>query len=120
MTPKVNRTKATVTVKRNQYLPEIGFSDNFQNTAFALTSENPLADTVVEISNGACLLHLKSRTPIDEEKYKTESPAVAERLLAEKKNATFNNFVARLRASANLQSRLSNDNADKAQAVPLY
>ena len=94
-----------VSFKRGQYIQGIGVSKEFQDTAFALSKENPISD-VIEITKGFCFLHLEEFIGIDQQKYLEEKDAFAETLLEKKKNEVFTDFLSRLRASANLENNL--------------
>ncbi|MCA9408360.1 MAG: peptidyl-prolyl cis-trans isomerase [Candidatus Omnitrophica bacterium] len=91
---------------RGQYLPKIGISKEFQDTAFALTEDNNLSD-VIEITNGFCILHLDSYLAADENQYAEQREEIKTKLLEEKKNTRFNDFLTRLRIRANLEDNIS-------------
>ena len=91
---------------RNQYLPTIGISKDFQESAFLLSKENPLSD-IVETAKGFCIIHLDQYIPIDQEKYKKEKDNFFKELAVSKKNESFSQFVLSLRQKANLQDNIA-------------
>ena len=91
---------------RNQYLPTIGISKDFQESAFWLSKENPLSD-IVETAKGFCIIHLDQYIPIDQEKYKKEKDNFFKELAVSKKNESFSQFVLSLRQKANLQDNIA-------------
>ncbi len=107
---KIAKTKKleihqTPVFTRGQYLPDIGISKDFQETAFSLTEDNKLSD-VVEVSTGHCILHLDSLVPVDKEEYEKQKEEFTQTLLTEKKNIAFNNFLSQLRVKANLYDNI--------------
>lgn len=90
---------------RGQYLPQIGPSAQFHETAFTLNNQNPISD-IVETAKGYMLLSFVDFIPIDEEKYQEEKDSLRQKLLAQKRDNQFNSFVERLRMQANLTDNL--------------
>ena len=90
---------------RGQYLPTIGISKDFQDTAFSLTEKARLSN-VVDIEKGYAILFLDSIVPVDKETYQQEKDSFAEELLSERKNIEFNNYMTSLRKKANLDNNL--------------
>jgi len=91
----------TPVFNRDQYLPQIGISKDFQEAAFALTEENKLSN-VVEIAKGYCILHLDNYIPIEETEYEKAKEELAKSISQEKQNAVFGDFVAQLRVQSGL------------------
>ncbi|MCK5215352.1 MAG: SurA N-terminal domain-containing protein [Candidatus Omnitrophica bacterium] len=96
----------TPVFNRGQYLPQIGISRDFQETAFALTLGNPLSD-VVETTKGYCLLYLDEIISVDMEEYERKKDEFTQKLLQEKQNAAFNDFLTLLRLKANLEDNIT-------------
>lgn len=106
MTAALNLKAAqTETFTRGQYLPTIGFSKEFQETAFSLNENNNLSD-VIELAKGYAILSFVARPGIDQEKFAKEKEEFAKRVLLAKKNEAFSNFIGRLRIKANLQDNI--------------
>ena len=97
----------TPVFSRNEYLPNIGISKEFQDVAFSLNEDNRLADNAVETLRGYAILYLDSKQPIDEQDYKKHQEEIANTLLTEKRNAAFSEFLTQLRLKANLQDNIS-------------
>ncbi len=91
---------------RNQYLPTIGISKDFQESVFSLTKESPVSG-IVETVKGFCIAHLDQYIPMDQEKYAKEKDTFFKELAVNKKNESFNQFVLSLRQKANLQDNVS-------------
>ncbi|MDP8264040.1 MAG: peptidyl-prolyl cis-trans isomerase [Candidatus Aceula lacicola] len=86
---------------RGQYLSHVGAAPGFHKAAFALTVGNRLSNPV-ETSTAYCLLHLNAFIPIDENVFEEKKEELKTRLLEEKKENTFSNFLIQLRQKANL------------------
>ena len=91
---------------RGQYLPDIGISKEFQDTAFTLNEDNKISD-VIEISTGYCVLHLDSYEPADEKSYAEQKENIQSNLLNQKRNQVFNKYHSRLKLEANLLDNVS-------------
>jgi hypothetical protein len=92
---------------RGEYLPTIGISKDFQDVAFTLSEDNPLADVAVETQTGYAVVYLDSKQPLDEQDYEKQKESIREGLLAEKRNAAFSQYLTQLRIKANLQDNIS-------------
>ncbi|HOW35594.1 MAG TPA: peptidyl-prolyl cis-trans isomerase [Candidatus Omnitrophota bacterium] len=108
------KVQQTPPFSRGQYVPGIGVSPEFQDTAFSLTEQNKISN-VIEIAKGYCIIHLDSRTPIDEEKFGKEKEEFAKNFAEERKNQVFGDYLRDLRIKANLQ-----DNISKLRKQKLY
>ncbi len=97
--------RETPLFRRGEYIPGIGLARAFQEAAFGLSGESPLSG-VVETPIGHAILYLQSSEGVGEETYQKEKEEFARRLILEKKNKIFNDFLARLRAKANLESNI--------------
>jgi peptidyl-prolyl cis-trans isomerase D len=96
----------TPVFSRGEYLPKIGISRDFQDSAFALTLEKPLS-SVVETAKGYGILYLDSHIPVSQEDFQKEKETFSQQILTEKRNAIFSEFVARLRLQANLEDHVA-------------
>lgn len=99
----LGEVKETPLFKRGTYLPEVGLSQEFQQAAFALTEENPIGGPV-KTAKGWAVLRLKERAPLDMEQYAKEKDRIEKELIDAAKERAFDEYVARLRIRANLQS----------------
>ncbi|MBF0385485.1 MAG: SurA N-terminal domain-containing protein [Candidatus Omnitrophica bacterium] len=93
---------------RGQYIPEIGISREFQDAAFALNNDKKLSD-LVKIANGYCVLFLDKYEAADDSQYQKDKIQISAKLLEEKKNSTFMDFMAKLRLEANLEDYTPKD-----------
>ena len=96
----------TPVFNRGQYLPQIGISKEFQETAFELTEDNKISD-VVETATGYCILHLDDYIPIENSEYEAGKNNLAQELSNEKRRAIFGDFVTQLRIKADLYSNIA-------------
>jgi len=101
------KVQETTPFQRGDYLPTIGISREFQETAFALSDQNTVSDSVVKTAKGYCILQFESYLPVDEEQFKAEKGALTQQLTAKKKNDTFNDFQTRLRLKARLVDNIT-------------
>ena len=92
----------TPTFQRGEYLPNIGLSRDFQETAFALTTGSDVSEPV-EVEKGFCLLKRDAYVPVDMEKYQKEKAPYLQEILQEKKAQAFEEFLTRIRLNANLE-----------------
>ncbi len=88
--------------KRGEYLPLIGSSPEFHNAAFALTASNRLSDPV-KTDNAYCILYLNAFVSINENEFEKQKEDLKQRILKDKKDNAFSNFLIRLRKEAQLE-----------------
>ena len=100
------KIEQTPVFHRGQYLPQIGLARDFQQTAFSLTQEQPISQAV-ETSKGYAILHLDSRLPIDEGEFEKKKDEITQRLLQQKSNNLFNDFISALRIEAELEDNIA-------------
>ncbi len=91
---------------KGEYLPTIGLSKEFQDAAFGLEEQDKISP-IVETTKGFCILRSDLVQSVSREDFEKEKPAFAQSLLDEKRNQTFNEFMAILRIKANLQDNIS-------------
>jgi len=103
---------------RGQYLPKIGISRDFQETAFNLSKENKISD-VVETPKGFCILHLDEYIPADKKEYEKQKDDLSQQLLLQRRNEIFGDFLSKLRLDANLIDHISKQKQQKNQNPPL-
>lgn len=95
----------TPNFNRGQYLPNIGIIKDFENAAFALTEEKDISE-VIETPKGYCILHLDNFTPAVQDRFKEQEAELKEKLLSERKNEVFSEYMTRIRLDANLLDNL--------------
>jgi hypothetical protein len=91
---------------RKEYLPTIGISRDFESAAFSLTEDNPLSKTV-PVAKGWTILHLDNRQGIDPEDYEKQKDQVAQKILFDKRNRVFSEFLGQMRLRSNLEDLVS-------------
>jgi len=91
---------------RKEYLPTIGISRDFESSAFSLSEDNRLSKTV-PVAKGWTILHLDNRQGIDEQGYEKQKDEVAQKILFEKKNRVFSEFLGQMRLRSNLEDLIS-------------
>jgi len=96
----------TPVFSRGQYLPQIGISKDFQESAFQLTENSKLSD-VVETEKGYCILHLDNYIPVDMSEYEEAKEELAQSISMEKRNTLFGDFVMQLRLKADIVDNIS-------------
>lgn len=100
------KAEQTPLFKRGDYLPTIGMSSDFQESAFALNEQNKISGTV-ETKKGFCILSFDRLQPIDQEKFAQEKDGFAKNLADAKKNEAFSEFLSQLRVKANLVDNIA-------------
>ncbi len=98
---------------RGEYLPSLGVSKDFQEMAFKLDDKNKLGQDVVDTAKGFCIIDLAGKQPVSQEDYAKEKDQYKQKLLVDKRNEAFNDFMAILRIKANLQDNVSKLKAKK-------
>ncbi len=91
---------------RGQYLPTVGISPEFQESALSLNDQDKISG-IVDIAKGYAILHLDKYVPFDKDKFEKEKEDFLKKLADEKKSEAFTNFLGRLRAKANLEDNIS-------------
>ena len=92
---------------RGQYLPKIGISLDFEKAAFSLNDKKRLS-SVVSAEPGAYILHLDKYIPAEKDAYHDKREDIINKLLNEKRNDSFGDYLNQLRAKASLESNLEN------------
>ncbi|MFA5261678.1 MAG: peptidylprolyl isomerase, partial [Candidatus Omnitrophota bacterium] len=92
----------TPTFRRGEYLPNIGLSRDFQETAFKLKN-GPDLSAPLEVEKGFCILTLDTYIPADMEKFEEEKTPYLQEILQEKKAKALEGILTRLRLDANLE-----------------
>lgn len=93
---------------RGNYLPQIGLSKDFQETAFGLNEENKISN-IVETPKGYYILHLDSYSGVDAEQFTKEKETFSEELSSARKNEVFTDFLTRLRLKAKVVDNLKGE-----------
>ena len=89
-----------------EYLPKIGTSSAFQQVAFGLSDQKKLSEPVI-VENGIAILHLDGKQPADMTLYEKQKEQIADKMTAERKNESYNNYLSQIRLQANLQDNIS-------------
>jgi len=92
------KTGATSLFKFGSYIDNIGGSDAFFDAAAKLGEEE--FSPVITLPSGFYIIKVKYRSPIDEEKFAKESAEFSRKVLEQKKQDYFNNFVEKLKQKA--------------------
>ncbi len=97
--------KQTPLFTREQYLPDLGESKTFKESAFKLTENQPLS-SVVELGQGQCIQHLDHKELVSEEDFNKGKEEFTKTLLEEKKTKVFNEFLTLLRINSHLENNI--------------
>jgi peptidyl-prolyl cis-trans isomerase D len=97
---------------RGDYLPQIGISAEFQETAFSLTEENPVSGPV-QTQKGFAILHRDDYEGVSEEAFTAEKEELKSQLLAAKQNEAFSNYLSQLRIESRLEDNISKMQAEQ-------
>lgn len=89
--------------KNARYVPRIGVSSDVVATAFTLSQEQPLADTVFEVSGRYYVIRLKDREAPSPEKFEQEKSSIEQTLLRTRKSAVRKDFLEKSRNQATIQ-----------------
>lgn len=95
------KSDTTKPFKYGAYIEGIGASDDFWLGATKLKEDE--ASTVITVPSGFYIIKVKSRAPIDEKKFGAEKAEFSQRLLLEKQQEYFNNFVAESKKKAGIR-----------------
>ena len=90
--------------KRTGSIPEIGASREISEAAFKLSGEKPLADAVLKGSKGYYVLSFKERKEPDAEAFEKAKDGVKQRLLQEKRNKAFGEWLDGLRKKSEIRT----------------
>ncbi len=77
--------------KFGSYIESIGASDNFFNTAAKLKENS--ASEIIELPSGFYIIKIKDKPALDEKKFSEDKTKFSEKLLEEKKQEYFDNFL---------------------------
>jgi len=110
--------KTTGLFSKQDYIPNIGKSDEFANIAFSQDT-GKLAG-LAKVPDGAAIIFITERTGIDEEKYKTEKDAFKNTVLEEKQNTSFQEWLKDLKQKADIKVAITEKDrqAPQQQASP--
>jgi len=92
------KSGSTVLFKYGSYIEGIGASDNFFNASVDLKED--AMNGIIQMPSGFYIIKLKSRIPVDENKFREEKAEFAKKLLLEKKEEYFNRFFQDLERKA--------------------
>lgn len=86
-----------------EYIPEIGLSEDFASAAFNLSKDKPLSNVVVT-SRGPAILYWEAIQPIDEKKFEEVKKDFTANLYEEKRIATMNRIIKEIKEKAKLET----------------
>lgn len=86
----------------NNFVPKIGVAQDIVETAFSLTKENAVADTVFKVGADTVLVQLKDRQEIDMETFEKEKDVFSENVLTQKKESVFKKWIEDARGKADI------------------
>jgi peptidyl-prolyl cis-trans isomerase D len=95
----------TTFFNRNQYLENIGLSEEFSKQAFSLVA-NPAKLAVASTSNASYIIKLVDSQPIDLKQFEKEKEELREKLLGERKEKSFVDYLENLKLQAKLKDNL--------------
>jgi len=95
------KSDATGLFKYGSYIEGIGASDNFWMTAEGL-KEGEFSNVIEMGLAGFYIIKLKDRVPMDEKKFESEKAEFSQRLLLEKKQEYFAQFIEELKRKAQM------------------
>ncbi len=90
----------TTPFKYGSYIEGIGSSDSFWDVADALEDNQP--SKIIGMSSGFYIIKIKSRSKLDETKFKEEKAAFSEQLLNQKKQEAFLKFLEEAKKKAQI------------------
>jgi peptidyl-prolyl cis-trans isomerase D len=97
------RPESTGFFKRNQAIPKIGFNRDLIDTAFALSSENPLPEEVFEVNRNYYVIRLVDRREPPAENFTQEKDSVKSRLVQQKQFQTLEGWLAARRDTSEIE-----------------
>lgn len=86
-----------------RYVPRIGVSKEVVSAAFALSAEQPVAETAYEVSGRYYVLRLKDREAPAPDKFDSEKDSIEQSLLRTRKSAVRKSFLDKARDKATIQ-----------------
>lgn len=92
------KSNSTIMFKYGSYIEGIGASDAFWVYTKNLKENEP--SKVISLPSGFYIIKIKSRLPVDENKFKEEAGEFGKKLLLQKKQEHFTSFVAELKKSS--------------------
>ncbi|MGD9367107.1 MAG: SurA N-terminal domain-containing protein [Desulfobacteraceae bacterium] len=87
---------------RNAPIPQIGYEQQINHAAFLLTTEKPLAQEVLQGGKGWYVIRLQERQAPAEEGFGKEKESIAKRLTEQKRQTTYQNWLAELRSRSEI------------------
>ncbi len=95
--------KSTGLFSRNDPIPGIGRAQNIANTAFSLSAENPIADSVQDAQNSLYMISFKAKKAPEAAIFKENRDQTVAELTARKQQETFASWLDKLRASSDIE-----------------
>jgi len=97
------QVKSTGFFKRNEQVPAIGYEPEISRTAFLLSTEKKLPDTVVEGAKGYYVIIFKEKTIPDRAGFEKEEDQLKNNLLGQKRLRVFTDWLAHIRKSSDIK-----------------
>ncbi len=88
--------------RMNNFVPNVGVSQEMVARAFGLTEEAPLADSISRIGQSVILFRLKERREIKMEDFEKEKEAYRNRLLDQRREEVYRKWLDEARNKANV------------------
>ena len=95
--------KSTGFFKRNEQIPAIGYEPEIINTAFMLSTEKKLPDTILEGANGYYVIVYRERKEPDPAGFEKEKEQIMNSLLGQKRLRVFKDWLAQVRKNSEIQ-----------------
>ena len=95
--------KQTPLFGRNAAIPDIGAEQQINAAAFGLTADKPLADNAVQGRKGWYVIRLKERQVPEDEGFGKEKESIVKRLTEQKRQATYQAWLADLKARSEIE-----------------
>jgi hypothetical protein len=93
--------------RRTPSVPSLGFAPELHDAVFALTPEAPLGARVYTAGGDAVVVALRERLPADMTGLEAEKDVLRKQLLAQRRGAAFESFVAYLKERAQREGEIS-------------
>jgi peptidyl-prolyl cis-trans isomerase D len=98
---------------QGQYLPKIGTSLDFQETAFSMQDPKTISEPV-EVESGYAIIHVDGRQEADMALLEKQKDSIRTHMIEETRNRVMSQFLIQLRTKANLEDNISKLRGEKA------
>jgi len=97
------QVKSSGLFKRNEQISTLGYEPDISRTAFMLSAEKKLPDTVVEGANGYYVIVFREKSVPDPAEYEKEKEQLMNSLLGQKRLRAFSDWLAHLRENSDIK-----------------